>query len=82
MFDFGANGRSITELVLKALRGQWIPYGVPETESRNPVLINWEALKRAGLQESRVPAGAEVRLPPPGLSPAAGGVALPWSPWA
>jgi PAS domain S-box-containing protein len=53
--------------VLKTLRGQWVPYGAPETESRNPLLINWEALKRAGLRESRVPADAELRLRPPGL---------------
>jgi len=39
----------------------------PETESRNPLLINWEALKRAGLRESRVPADAELRLRPPRL---------------
>ena len=67
MFDFGANGRSTAELVLKTLRGQWVPYGAPETESRNPLLINWEALKRVGLRESRVPADAELRLRPPGL---------------
>jgi two-component system sensor kinase FixL len=65
MFDFGANGRSTAELVLKTLRGQWVPYGAPETESRNPLLINWEALKKARLRESRVPADAEVRLRPP-----------------
>jgi two-component system sensor kinase FixL len=52
---------------LKTLRGQWVPYGAPETESRNPLLINWEALKRAGLRESRVPADAAVRLRPPRL---------------
>src|SRR5260221_9518354 len=67
MFDFGANGRSTAELELKTLRGQWVPYGAPETESRNPLLINWEALKRAGLRESRVPADAAGRLRPPRL---------------
>jgi PAS domain S-box-containing protein len=67
MFDFGENGRSTAELALKTLRGQWVPYGAPETESRNPLLINWQALKRAQLPESRVPPEAEVRLRPPGL---------------
>ena len=67
MFDFGANGRSTAELVLKTLRGQWVTYGAPETESHNQLLINWQALKRAGLPESRVPADAQVRLRPPGL---------------
>jgi PAS domain S-box-containing protein len=67
MFDFGLNGRNTAELALKTLRGQWVPYGSPETESYNPLLINWQALKKAGLPEQRVPAGAEVRLRPPGL---------------
>jgi PAS domain S-box-containing protein len=64
MFDFGANARSTAELVLKTLRGQWVPHGAPETERRDPVLINWQALKRADLPESLVPADAEVRLRP------------------
>jgi PAS domain S-box-containing protein len=67
MFDFGENGRSTAELVLKMLRGQWISYGAPGTGNRNPVLINWQALKRADLPESRVPADAQVQLRPPGL---------------
>jgi PAS domain S-box-containing protein len=67
MFDFGLNGRGTAELALKALRGQWVPYGMPETESRNPVLINWPALKKARLSESRIPADAQVRLRPPSL---------------
>ena len=54
-------GESVT------LRGQWVPYGSPRTESHNPLLINWQALKKAGLPQERVPAGAEVRLRPPWL---------------
>ncbi len=56
MFDFGLNGRRTAELALKTLRGQWIPYGAPETESQNLLLVNWQALKKAQLPESRVPA--------------------------
>jgi PAS domain S-box-containing protein len=67
MFDFGLNGRNTAELALKTLRGQWVPYGSPRIESHNPLLINWQALKKAGLPQERVPAGAEVRLRPPGL---------------
>jgi len=67
MFDFGENARSTAELALKTLRGQWVPYGTSDTESRNPVLINWQALKRVGLPEWRVPANAEVRLRPASL---------------
>jgi PAS domain S-box-containing protein len=67
MFDFGLNGRNAAELALKTLRGQWVPYGSPGSESHNALLINWQALKKAGLPEQRVPAGAEVRLRPPGL---------------
>jgi two-component system, LuxR family, sensor kinase FixL len=65
MFDFGLNGRGTAELALKTLRGEWVPNGTPEAESRNPLLINWQALKRAGLPESRLPADAQVRLRPP-----------------
>ena len=68
MFDFGLNGRRTAELALKTLRGQWIPYGAPETESQNLLLVNWQALKKAQLPESRVPADAEVRLRPPELA--------------
>jgi two-component system, LuxR family, sensor kinase FixL len=67
MFDFGLNGRKTGELALKALRGQWVPFGAPETESQNPLLINWLALKKAGLSEEHLPPGVEVKLRPPGL---------------
>src|SRR5260221_10696242 len=67
MFVFGANGRSIAELVLKRLRGPWVPYGAPETDRRDPLLINCVALKRVGLPASPVPADARLRLRPPGL---------------
>ena len=67
MFDFGLNGRNAAELALKTLRGQWVPYGSPGTESHNSLLVNWLALKKAGIPEQRVPPGAEVRLRPPGL---------------
>ncbi|MBV9875045.1 MAG: hypothetical protein JO025_09990, partial [Verrucomicrobia bacterium] len=67
MFDFGQNGRNTADLALKALRGQWVPYGAPENESLNPLLINWQALKKAGLSEQRIPATADVRFRPPGF---------------
>jgi two-component system, LuxR family, sensor kinase FixL len=67
MFDFGLNGRNTANLALKVLRGQWIPYGAPETQSQNPLLINWKALKKARLSEQRVPADAEIRLRQPSL---------------
>jgi two-component system sensor kinase FixL len=67
MFDFGLNGRNTAELALKALRGHWIPYDAPETASKNPLLINWQALKKAGLSEQQLPPDAEIRLRQPGL---------------
>ena len=67
MIDFGANGRSAALLALKALRGQWVPYGAAETEIRNPLAINWQALKKAGLPEWRVPKDALVLYRPSGL---------------
>ena len=67
VFDFGDNGRKAADLVLKVLRGEWVPAGSPELEIRNPVAVNWEALKKWNLSESRVPVGAEIRHKPPGL---------------
>ena len=67
MIDFGANGRSAALLALKALRGQWVPSGAPETEIRNPLAINWLALKKAGIPEWRVPRDALVLYRPRGL---------------
>jgi PAS domain S-box-containing protein len=67
MFDFGANGRSTAEIALKALRGDWVPYGSPETESHNPLEINFQALQKAGLPEWRLSKDAHVLFGPPGL---------------
>jgi PAS domain S-box-containing protein len=67
MFDFGQNGHKTAELALKVLRGQWVPYGAPENDSSNPLLIDWPALKKAGLSEERVPEAAEMRRQPPGF---------------
>ena len=67
MFDFGTNGRNSAEIALKALRGVWVPYGARETESHNPLVINWRALHKAGLPEWRVPKDVQVLLRPPGL---------------
>jgi PAS domain S-box-containing protein len=67
LIDFGANGRSAALLALKALRGQWVPYEAAETEIRNPLAVNWLALKKAGLPEWRVPKDALVLYRPPGL---------------
>src|SRR4029077_4643287 len=67
VFDFGVNGRNAASLVLKVLRGEWVPVGSPELEIRNPLAVNWEALKKWNLSESRVPGGAEIRHKPPRL---------------
>ena len=67
VFDFGVNGQSAANLVLKVLRGEWVPIGSPELEIQNPVAVNWEALKKWNLSESLVPAGAEIRHKSPGL---------------
>jgi PAS domain S-box-containing protein len=67
MFDFGANGRNTAKLALKALRGEWVPYGAPETESHNPLEINFQAFRKTGLPEWRLPKEAEVLFRPPGL---------------
>lgn len=66
-FDFGANGRNTAVIALKALRGEWVPYGAPETESHNPLEINFQAFRKAGLPEWRLPKEAEVLFRPTGL---------------
>jgi PAS domain S-box-containing protein len=67
MFDFGANGRNTAELALKALRGEWVPYGAPGTQTHNPLEINFPAFRKAGLAEWRLPEEAEILYRPPGL---------------
>ena len=67
VFDFGVNGRNAANLALKVLRGEWVPVGSPELETRNPLVVNWKALKKWNLSESRVPAGAEIRHKPASL---------------
>ena len=67
VFDFGANGRKAAELVLKVLRGEWLPPGSPELEIRNPLAVNWAAVQKWNLSQSLVPADAEIRHQAPSL---------------
>ena len=67
VFDFGRNGQKAAELVLKVLRGEWVPVGSPELEIRNPLVVNWVALHKWKLSESRVPGEAEIRHMSPSL---------------
>jgi PAS domain S-box-containing protein len=52
---------------LKVLRGEWVPVGSPELEIRNPLAVNWDALRKWQLSESLVPREAEIRHAPPSL---------------
>ena len=67
VFDFAANGRKAADLALRVLRGEWVPVGSPELEIRNPLAVNWAALRKWNLTESLVPADAEIRHLPPSL---------------
>ncbi len=67
VFDFRTNGQRAADLVLKVLRGQWVPVGSPELEIRNPLAVNWTALRKWHLSESRVPSEAEIRYLSPSL---------------
>ncbi|HEY5894892.1 MAG TPA: PAS domain S-box protein [Chthoniobacterales bacterium] len=67
LIDFPALGRQAAELALKVLRGAQVPYGTPETDTRNPLIVDWRALKKWQLPESRLPAEAIVRFKPPSL---------------
>jgi PAS domain S-box-containing protein len=60
MYDFGENARQTAELAVKVLQGGWVPYNPDTPLSRSPVRVNWEAMKKWNIPESRLPAGAVV----------------------
>jgi PAS domain S-box-containing protein len=64
MLDFSAHGREIGAIAVARLDGQAT---APRDPAPNPLLINWRALKKWGVAESRVPAEAIVRFKPPSL---------------
>ena len=62
--DYEAHGREIGALAVARLDGQT---PAPLDAAASPLMINWRALKRWHVPESRVPAEAIVRFKPPSL---------------
>lgn len=64
MMDYSAHGREIGAVAVARLDGQT---PAPRDAASSPLLINWRALKKWRVAESRVPAEAIVRFKPPSL---------------
>jgi signal transduction histidine kinase/ABC-type uncharacterized transport system substrate-binding protein len=64
MTDYEAHGREIGALAVARIDGQT---PVPRDAASSSLLINWRALKKWRVPESRVPAEAIVRFKPPSL---------------
>ena len=62
--DYVTYGQEIGGLVVARLDGQT---PTPRAEASSPMIINWRALKKWQVPESRVPAEAIVRFKPPSL---------------
>ena len=59
--DFAAQGVKAAKLALRILGGERLgPADIVEAE--NPYLFDWRQLRRWGINESRLPAGSEVRF--------------------
>jgi hypothetical protein len=64
MTDYEVRGREIGALAVARIDGQT---PAPQDATSSPLLINWRALKKWQVPESRVPAEAIVRFKPPSL---------------
>jgi len=64
MLDYAAHGRAIGAMVVARLNGQT---PAPREAASNPLLINWNALKKWRVPASRIPAEAIVRFRPPSI---------------
>ncbi len=64
MTDYESYGREIGALVVARLDGR---LSIPREVASSPMVINWHALKKWHVPESRVPAEAIVRFKPPSL---------------
>jgi PAS domain-containing protein len=67
LLDFSKIGQMTAELAFRVLAGERPPVLSPPDPTTNPVLINWRALKKWHVSESRIPGEATVRYRDPGL---------------
>ena len=65
--DFATLGNQTSDLALKVLHGEKVPYGSGPTEVRNPLMIDWRALQHWNLPLTRVPKDAAVLFRKPTL---------------
>lgn len=57
VFSFAAHGREVAGIVIRILSGEK-PQDIPITGSANVYMFDWRALRRFGLDESKLPAGS------------------------
>jgi PAS domain S-box-containing protein len=67
LLDFSKIGQMTAELAFRVLAGERPPLLSPPDPTTNPLLINWRALKKWHVSESRIPAQAAVRYRDPSL---------------
>jgi PAS domain S-box-containing protein len=67
LLDFSEFGKKIGALALRVLAGEMPTALSPPDPALNPLLINWRALKKWHVSESRIPAEAAVRYREPSL---------------
>ncbi len=67
MLDFSKIGSKTVALALRVLAGEKLPALTPPDPANNPLLINWQALKKWHVSESRIPREATVLYRDPNL---------------
>ncbi len=67
LLDFSKIGQLTAELAFRVLAGDRPPLLSPPDLATNPLLINWRALRKWHVSESRIPADAQVRYRDPSL---------------
>jgi PAS domain S-box-containing protein len=67
LLDFSKIGQLTAELAFRVLAGERPPLLSPPDPATNPLLINWRALRKWHVSESRIPTQAEVRYRDPSL---------------
>jgi len=67
LLDFSEIGYKTAALAFRVLAGETPPVLSPPDPAMNPLLINWRALKKWHVSESRIPAEATVRYRDPSL---------------
>jgi PAS domain S-box-containing protein len=60
LLDFSEVGSKTAELAFRVLRGEKLPPLSPPDAATNPLLVNWQALKKWHVDESRIPSNATV----------------------